>query len=89
MQGDPPDLRRLAWNGADVSTLGVIGSAVAQSLLRGMLPILQMHVSGQPEVYLQFTPGFIDAKHQFGEQKVQAFPSNWVAKFAEHVERFT
>lgn len=80
-----------AWEGKPAAIVGtspgVIGSAVAQSHLRSMLPGLEMLLLGQPEVYFQTTPGLIDDQYEVTNDQSRAFLSGWVDRFAAHVDR--
>jgi chromate reductase len=80
-----------AWSGkpgAIVGTSpGVIGSAVAQSQLRGQMALFEIHLMGQPEVYFQTKPGLIDENFDVTDEKTRAFLQGWVAKFDRWIER--
>jgi chromate reductase len=74
--------------GAIVGTSpGVIGSAVAQSHLRAMVPGLDVILMGQPEVYFQTRDGLIDDDFNVTEDSARTFLTGWVNRFADWVER--
>ncbi|CAM5779607.1 NADPH-dependent FMN reductase [Castellaniella caeni] len=82
-----------AWVGKPVATVGTspgaIGTAAAQSHLRAILPTLDMHLMGQPEVYFQTKPGLIDAQFQVTDEQTRAFLDNWVNRFDQFVSLMT
>jgi chromate reductase len=74
--------------GAIVGTSpGVIGSAVAQSHLRAMIPGIEVILMGQPEVYFQSKAGLIDDEFNITEESARTFLAGWVNKFENWVER--
>lgn len=81
-----------AWEGKPAAVVGTspggIGSAVAQSHLRSILPGLELTLLGQPEVYFQTKPGLIDDNLEVTDEQTRAFLSGWADRFAAHVDRF-
>lgn len=71
------------------ATSGAIGTAVAQSQLRIILPILEVVAMGQPEIYFQFKPGVIDADLNFTDEKTKAFMQQYLLRFEAWIDRLT
>lgn len=68
------------------ATLGVIGTAVAQSDLRSVASILGLGVMAQPELYLNFRDGQI-VDGEIAEDGLRNLLSDWVGKFADWAQR--
>lgn len=72
--------------GAIVGTSpGAIGTAVAQSQLRGILVGCGVRVLSQPEVYFQTRPGLIDDDFTVTDEKTRGFLAGFVTQFAVHI----
>ena len=69
------------------ATLGAIGTAVAQSHLRGVLTHLGMNVLNAPEIYLQHREGLYTAEGEIADESFKKLMLGWVAAFGEWVER--
>ena len=69
------------------ATPGVIGTAVAQAVMRMVLPPQGILLMGRPELYLQARPGLFDAEFNVTSDETRAFLQGWVGKFADFVER--
>ena len=80
-----------SWTGKPCAivgtTGGVVGTAVAQAHLRTILPILDMVLLGQPEVYFRTMPGIIDEQFAITDDTARAFLEGWAAKFDAFIER--
>jgi len=80
-----------AWKGKPAAIAGAsegnVGTAVAQSQLRSVLTILEMPVMGQPEIYLKFTEGLIDAQHEVTDVAARKLMVTFVDRFAAWVEK--
>ena len=78
-----------AWAGKPAgivgASIGQIGTAVAQSHLRGILGYLDMPTLGQPEVYLKVDDAFFDADGGIAREDTRRFLSGWMARFADWV----
>jgi chromate reductase len=78
-----------AWAGKRAAVAGIsvgaIGTAVAQSHLRGILAYLNMPTLGQPELYLQFTPDLIDNDGGIAKEDTRNFLRGFMEKFAAWV----
>jgi chromate reductase len=74
--------KRAAIAGASI---GAIGTAVAQSHLRGTLAYLNMPTLGQPELYLHFTPDLIDSEGIITKEDTQGFLRGFMDKFSAWV----
>ena len=70
------------------ATPGAIGTAVAQSHLRSIASVLDIHLMGQPEIYFTMKPGLIDDNSLVTDEKSRAFLQGWVDKFTAFVSRF-
>ena len=66
-------------------SVGAIGTAVAQSHLRGVLGYLDVALLNSPEAYLTAREGFFDADGNIGEGS-RKFVQGWVDAFVRHVE---
>lgn len=82
-----------AWQGKPAAIVGTspgaIGSAVAQSQLRSILPGLEIMLLGQPEIYFQTTPSLIDDAFNITNKKSNEFLGEWADRFTAFVERLT
>jgi Predicted flavoprotein len=80
-----------SWSGKPVAlvgtTPGATGTSSAQSHLRSVLPMLEVLLLGQPEVYLQYRPGLIDEHHEVTDEQTRAFLAGFVDRFDELIER--
>lgn len=80
-----------SWSGKPVTVVGAspgaIGTAVAQSHLRSILPILDVALLGQPEVYLQFRREAIDENLDFVEDETRSFLTYFLAQFDHWIEQ--
>jgi chromate reductase, NAD(P)H dehydrogenase (quinone) len=78
-----------SWSGKPASVIGtspgVIGSAVAQSHLRSILPVLELTVSVQPEVYFQSRSGLIDENMSITDAGTKSFLEGWLTKFESFI----
>ncbi len=63
---------------------GAIGTAVAQSQLRGILVGCGVRLMGQPEVYFQTRPGLIADDFSVTDEKTRGFLAGFVEKLAQH-----
>lgn len=64
---------------------GSIGAAIAQNDLKHILGYLDIDLMGQPEVYLQFKPGLIDADGNISNEDTKKF----LQKFADAFNAWT
>lgn len=78
-----------AWAGKPAGVIGTsigsIGSALAQQHLRNVLAYLDMPTMGQPEVYLQLTPGMITPDGEIADESTRAFLQGYMHKFHQWV----
>ena len=70
-------------------SVGTIGTALAQAHLRMMLAYLDVHVLGQPEVYLQFKDDVISPAGDIGNEATQRFLQGFVERYVAWIERMT
>ena len=68
---------------------GKIGTAVAQSQIRSSLVVLDVALMGQPEAYVQVTPGLIDADFNLTDESVEKFLTGFVAAFADWIGKIS
>ncbi len=64
---------------------GAIGTACSQQHLKPILGYLDMALMGQPEVYLQFKEGLIDADGKISNEDTKKFLHGLIDKFAAWV----
>lgn len=69
------------------ATPGAIGTAVAQSHLRSIAPVLQMTLLAQPEIYLSLRQDHIDANGEFADEGLRKLLNGWVAAFAGWIDK--
>ncbi|MGO4452400.1 NADPH-dependent FMN reductase [Phyllobacterium sp. TAF24] len=78
-----------SWAGKAASIVGTspgaIGTAVAQSHLHSIMPILGLSVLGQPEVYLQFRPGLFDDDFNVTDDQTRSFLESYLTQFENWV----
>jgi chromate reductase len=81
-----------AWAGKPAgimgASIGAIGSAVAQSHLRGVLGYLDVPTLGQPEAYINVGKDFFDAEGGFANADTRKFLQGWMDKYVAWVQRF-
>lgn len=67
------------------ASIGVIGTACAQSLLKPTLYYLDVKLMGQPEVYLQFKDNLIDFDGTINNSGTQTFLQDFVDQFYQWI----
>ena len=60
------------------ASVGAIGTAIAQQHLRTVLAYLDMPTLGQPEAFIHFSDGLIDAGGAIGKESTAQFLTNWM-----------
>ncbi|MEB1548370.1 NAD(P)H-dependent oxidoreductase [Xanthomonas campestris pv. campestris] len=70
-------------------SVGAIGTALAQQHLRGVLAYLDMHVLGQPEIYLQYKDGLFGADRQIADADSRKFLQGFVDSFLAWIAHHT
>ncbi|MBE1162479.1 NADPH-dependent FMN reductase [Dyella acidiphila] len=70
------------------ASIGATGTALAQQHLRNVLAYLDVAVLAQPEVFVKFTDGLIDADGHIGVESTQKFLQGFVDKYVAWVKRF-
>ncbi len=68
------------------ASTGQIGTAVAQSHLRSVLPILNIQLMGQPEVYLKFEDGLINERYEITNDKTKVFLQKFLTQFEQFLK---
>lgn len=63
------------------TSVGAIGTAVAQSHLRHVVAVCDMKLLPQPEVYFVSKPGLVTDEFEISDEKSRAFVAGYVAKF--------
>ncbi len=66
---------------------GSIGTAVAQSHLRGMFGFLDVITMGQPEAYIQFKAEAYNDDNTVADEGTKKILTDYMAAFAAHIER--
>lgn len=69
-------------------SIGSIGTAAAQQHLRAILGHFDAHTMGQPEAFLQITPGLIADSGEVTNETTAQFLNAWIEAVAAHVDRF-
>jgi len=79
-----------AWAGKPAgvigTSIGAIGTALAQQHLRNVLAYLDVPTLGQPEAFVQAKEGLFDASGNIGEGS-RAFLQGWMDKYVAWVKR--
>jgi chromate reductase len=79
------------WAGKPGAVVGAspgnIGAAVAQSHLRYVAGVVDIAVLGQPEVYLSFKPGLVDASNHLTDDATRLFLRSFLDRFAHWIDR--
>ena len=79
-----------AWAGKPAGVLGtsigVIGTALAQQHLRNVLAYLDVPTLGQPEVFIQVKDGLFDETGNIGADSKQ-FLQNWMDRYVAWVKK--
>jgi chromate reductase, NAD(P)H dehydrogenase (quinone) len=65
---------------------GAIGTALAQQHLRSVLTYLDVPMLAQPEAYLQFSEGLIDAGGAVTKESAAKFLQDWVDAYVGFIE---
>ena len=66
---------------------GALGTACAQQHLKSVLLYLELHLLSQPEVYMHFTEGSIDADGNIREERTQTFLQKFIDQFVAWIEQ--
>jgi chromate reductase len=66
---------------------GMIGTALAQQSLRGVLAFCNSPMMNAIEAYIQFTPGLISDEGEVSNQSTERFLKDWIEEFAAFIER--
>jgi chromate reductase, NAD(P)H dehydrogenase (quinone) len=66
---------------------GTVGTACAQQHLRNVLAYLDVPVLGQPEVFIQFTQGLVDADGNIANDGIRKFLQGFMDRYAAFVAR--
>lgn len=69
------------------ASVGAIGTAMAQQHLRNILSYLDMAVMPQPEAYIHFKDGLVDADGRITRQDTREFLEDFVDRFVEWIDR--
>jgi chromate reductase len=70
------------------TSIGAIGTAIAQQHLRNSLAYLDVPTLGQPEVFLYFTNDLIAPDGTISNPRTQQFLQGFTDRFVEWVKRF-
>ncbi|MBP6116665.1 MAG: NAD(P)H-dependent oxidoreductase [Neisseriaceae bacterium] len=78
-----------SWQGKPAGLVGVstgnIGTALAQQQLRGVFAFLDMRPLNQPEMFIKWEDGMVDAQGVFND-RTGKFMGKWVSAFVAWVE---
>ena len=69
------------------ASLGAVGTAVAQSHLRGALGYLDVPTLGQPEVYIHFTKDLIDDDGNVSNDGTRKFLQTFIDRYAAWIAK--
>lgn len=69
------------------ASVGAIGTAMAQQHLRNILSYLDMAVMPQPEAYIHFKDGLVDADGRITRQDTREFLEDFVDRFVAWIDR--
>ncbi len=80
-----------AWAGKPAGVIGAsggaIGTALAQQHLRNILAYLDMPTLNQPEAFVQFKEGLVDAHGKITVEATAKFLQGWMDKYVDWVKR--
>ena len=65
----------------------MIGTALAQQSLRGVMAFCNSPMMNSIEAYIRFTPGLITNDGEVTDEGTEAFLKAWIDEFAGFVER--
>ena len=68
---------------------GAIGTAAAQSHLRSIVPILEMPLMSQPEMYLAYKEGMVDDQDNIPDPKTKEFLEKFLSRFDNWINKFS
>ncbi len=71
------------------TSIGAIGTAVAQQHLRSILAYLDVPTLGQPEVFIHFTDGLIGPDGKIDNAGTREFLQGFADRFVDWVKRFS
>ena len=78
------------WNGKPAGVIGAsggaIGTALAQQHLRNVLAYLNVPTLGQPEGFVQFKEGLVDAQGKITIDDTRKFLQTWMDKYVAFVK---
>jgi len=81
-----------AWAGKPAgvlgSSIGAIGSALAQQHLRNVLAYLNMPTLGQPEAFIHITEGFFDASGNLANESTKKFLQSWMDAYVAWIKKY-
>ncbi|MFO1209708.1 MAG: NADPH-dependent FMN reductase [Amaricoccus sp.] len=66
---------------------GMLGTALAQQSLRGVMAFCNSPMMNSIEAYIQFKPGLITADGEVTDEGTEQFLKGWIDEFAGFVER--
>jgi chromate reductase len=82
---------RNSWGGKPGAVAGVtpgaIGTAVAQSQLRSIAPVLDIALISQPELYIALKPGQITESGDIADEALKGLLTTFVDRFAAWIAR--
>ncbi|WP_062464837.1 NADPH-dependent FMN reductase [Demequina soli] len=69
------------------ASIGMIGTAVSQQSLRGVLSFCNARQMTAPEAYIHFTPGLIDESGNVSVEATEHFLAAFMQEFHDHTAR--
>ncbi|MBS7701126.1 MULTISPECIES: NADPH-dependent FMN reductase [unclassified Chelatococcus] len=80
-----------SWAGKPAAIIGaspgVIGAAVAQNELKGLVTVCGMALLGQPEVYFCYKPELFDSANEVADESTKAFLNTFIDRFAAWIAK--
>lgn len=80
-----------SWAGRPGAVIGVtpgaVGTSAAQSQLRAVVPVLDIALLAQPELYINIRPGQIDENGEIVDDALKALVDGWVERFSDWIAR--
>jgi chromate reductase len=81
-----------AWKGKPAGVIGASvgapGTGMAQQDLRNILAYLDVPTLGQPEAFIQVSPGFFDGNGDIANSGTKEFLQGWMDQYTAWVKRF-
>ena len=80
-----------SWKHKPAAIIGTspsqIGTAVAQSHLRSVLPALNIQAMAQPEIYLKFEDDLVDDRYDITNERTKQYLQKFLSHFEEYLKK--